>query len=79
MLGAGAGISIPCLDQLLEGWWLSIQCQYQQKEVYPNQVCMGNDCMQVCICIASFPGLSGEGERPGDYCVRMRENYPKTW
>ena len=30
---------------------VSIQCQYQQKEVYPNQVCMGNDCMQVCICI----------------------------
>ena len=30
---------------------VSIQCQYQQKEVYPNQVCMGNDCMQVHVCI----------------------------
>ena len=50
MLGAGAGNSVPCLDQSLVGG-VSIQCQYQQKEVYPNQVCMGNDCMYVCICI----------------------------
>ena len=25
--------------------------------------------------LASFPGLSEEGERPGDYCVCMRESY----
>ena len=30
---------------------VSIQYQYQQKEVYPNQVCMGNDCIQVHVCI----------------------------
>ena len=33
----------------------------------------------IALKVASFPGLSGEGERPRDYCMRMRENYPKKW
>ena len=41
----------------------------------PYRVAVYSMHVAVCSNIASFPGLSEKGGRPGDYCVRMRESY----